>query len=116
MEEAERLADRIVVVDNGLVVASGTLDELLELLPATQSLELDVDRVPDLEGLRRLPGVQGVRMEGRRLVATLDSLARDSASVLAGLASMGVKLKRFSSGRANLEDVFLSLTGRRLRD
>jgi len=84
MEEAERLADRIVIIDHGRVVASGTLAELTAMLPAAQTLELDVDGAVDTGALAALPGVKRVR--------------------------------HMRSGRGNLEDVFLALTGRGLRD
>ena len=83
MEEAERLADRIVIIDHGGVVASGTLAELT-MLPAARTLQLDVDEAVDTDMLAALPGVKRVR--------------------------------RMSSDRGNLEDVFLALTGRGLRD
>jgi len=84
MEEAERLADRIVIIDHGRVVASGTLAELTAALPAAQTLQVDVDATIDAGVLAALPGVKRVRHMG--------------------------------PDRGNLEDVFLTLTGRELRD
>ncbi|MGZ5715184.1 MAG: ABC transporter ATP-binding protein, partial [Caldimonas sp.] len=57
MEEAERLCDRIVIVDHGKVVASDTLAGIERLLPATQSLEIEVDGAVDLRSLAGLPGI-----------------------------------------------------------
>jgi ABC-2 type transport system ATP-binding protein len=116
MEEAERLADRIVIIDHGAVVASGTLPQLLSRLPAAQTLQFDIDGTLDTNALLSLPGVRTARLEAGRLSIGLDDLTRDAAAVWQALAANGVQVRHASSGRANLEDVFLALTGRQLRD
>ena len=116
MEEAERLADRIVIVDHGRVVAAGTLAELVRLLPAAQTLVIELDTAPDLAALQRLEGVKQARFEASRLTLALDDLTRTAARVLQALALAGIDVRQVDSGRANLEDVFLALTGRQLRD
>lgn len=116
MEEAERLADRIVIVDHGQVVATGTLPELLATLPAANTLQLDVEGTLDPQGLLALPGVHAARLEAGRLSLALDDLTRDAPAVWQAVAAAGVQVRHVSSGRANLEDVFLALTGRQLRD
>jgi ABC-2 type transport system ATP-binding protein len=113
MEEAERLADRIVVIDHGRVVASGTQAQLFALLPASQTLQLEIDGEPDDAALDGLPGVRRV---GQTLEARVDDLARDAGALLAALAQRGIAVRRLASARASLEDVFLQLTGRALRD
>ncbi|MDE2148172.1 MAG: ABC transporter ATP-binding protein [Burkholderiales bacterium] len=84
MEEAERLADRLVIVDHGRVVAAGTQAELRDLPAAAPRLRLEIEGPVDLAAVRALPGVLGVRSLG--------------------------------AGTASLEDLFLALTGRQLRD
>ncbi|MCE9657252.1 MAG: ABC transporter ATP-binding protein [Burkholderiales bacterium] len=116
MEEAERLCDRIVIVDHGQVVASDTLAGIEKLLPATQSLEIEVDGVADLVTLAALPGIDKVSQEGTLLRAGIADLARDTPALLAALAAGGRRVSRIASARPGLEDVFLSLTGRQLRD
>jgi ABC-2 type transport system ATP-binding protein len=116
MEEVERLADRVVIIDHGRVVASGSLPELYRLLPAAQKLELDIDGQPDTERLRQLPGVRSVHAANGRWSFGLDELAQGTTTVLQALAAAGLAVRHIASERANLEDVFLALTGRQLRD
>ncbi|MGE1076324.1 hypothetical protein ACQJ22_27780, partial [Pseudomonas fragariae (ex Marin et al. 2024)] len=80
MEEAERLADRVVVIDHGRVVASGTQAELFALLPAAQALQLEIDGAP---GDAALQGLPFVKRTGQRLEIGVADLARDAGAVLA---------------------------------
>ena len=116
MEEAERLCDRVVIMDHGQVVASDTLAGLYKRLPAVETLELEVDGSVDLDALARQPGIDRPTQDGTRLRAGVSDLGRTAPALLSWLAANGHAVHRISSGRAELEDVFLSLTGRQLRD
>jgi ABC-2 type transport system ATP-binding protein len=116
MEEAERLCDRIVIIDHGKVVASDTLAGIERLLPATLSLEIEVDGPVDLAALAGLPGIEQPMQEGAVLRAAIADLGRDVPALLVALSAQGRTVTRIGSARAGLEDVFLSLTGRALRD
>ena len=118
MEEAERLCDRIVIMDHGKVIANDTLAGLYRQLPvsATLELELEIDAGVNIEALRQQPGVHTASQENGRLTVGVDSLSTTAATVLAWLAAQGHRVNRISSGRANLETLFLALTGRQLRD
>ncbi len=116
MEEAERLADRIVIVDHGRVVAEGRLPELLARLPASRQLLLRLDGAPALAPLHTLPGVLQAQASGSELQLVLQDLGPSVARVLAQIEAQGLQVLHLHSGRATLEDVFLQLTGRALRD
>ena len=116
MEEAERLCDRVVIMDHGQVVASDTLAGLYRRLPAVETLELEVEGNVDLAALARQPGIELPTQDGTRLRAGISDLGRTAPALLSWLAANGHAVHRISSGRAELEDVFLSLTGRQLRD
>jgi ABC-2 type transport system ATP-binding protein len=116
MEEVERLADRVVIIDHGRVVAEGTLPALVRRLPAAQKLDIELEGEADPALLQGLPGVQGVQVLPGRWQVALDDLTQGSAAVLQALAARGHAVRHVASARANLEDVFLALTGRQLRD
>jgi len=116
MEEAERLCDRVVIMDHGRVVASDTLAGLYQRLPAVETLELEVEGAVDLVALGAATGVTRPIQDGTRLHVGVAELGRSAPQLLTWLAAHGHGVHRISSGRADLEDVFLSLTGRQLRD
>lgn len=113
MEEAERLADHITIIDHGRVVAEGTQAQLYARLPAAQTLHVEIAGEPDDAALAGLPGVQRV---GQRLDISVGDIGRDAGPMLAALAQRGITVRGVASARATLEDVFLQLTGRALRD
>ena len=120
MEEAARLCDRIVIIDQGRVVAHDTLRGLLRLLPAANrlSIELEEPVTADdwLPALRALPGVTSATLQGERLDVGTSALASSASRVLGLLADRGLACSHVHSERGDLEAVFLELTGRRLRD
>ncbi len=116
MEEAERLCDRIVIMDHGKVIASDTLAGLYTRLPAPQTLAVDFEGDLDLAALCRVSGVREAHVKNNQLKIALDDLSNDAATVLVWLGAQELKVNHVSSGRANLETLFLALTGRQLRD
>ena len=116
LEEAERLADRIVIVDHGRVVAAGTPAVLIRALGNTGVVTLEVGGAVDTAALLGEPGVTRAAQDGETLTLTISDLGASLPHVMTWLAARGHAIRRVASSQANLEDVFLSLTGRQLRD
>lgn len=118
MEEAERLCDRIGIVDAGSLIAEGTRDELVRLVGEHDRIELGcVGAVDGLTtALEAMEGVVEVAAHGSALTITLDDAARRLAQVIAAAQASGVAVESAEVARPDLEAVFLHLTGRALRD
>jgi len=116
MEEAERLCDRILIMDHGRIIAEDTLAGLLRRLPVNNTMELEVGGVVDLSALRQDTGIGLAEQKEDRLHLGVKDLAADTTRALQWLSAHGHAVAQVQSGRASLEDVFLALTGRQLRD
>jgi ABC-2 type transport system ATP-binding protein len=119
MEEAERLCDRIIIVDHGKVIANDTLDAVRRLVPGVNVLELDIDNPGKgdwADALRQVDGVEAVACEGGTLRVTVRDLLDISPRVLLWLRDGGYRCSHIASQRADLETVFLTLTGRSVRN
>jgi ABC-2 type transport system ATP-binding protein len=119
MEEVERLCDRIVIIDHGKVLADDSLTGLLARAPVANKLTLKYNLPPDTAALaevRNVPGVTRVDLDGTDLSVAATDLGTAAPRVLEELAARGFRCQELTSRRANLEDVFLALTGHTLRD
>jgi len=116
MDEAERLCDRIAIVDHGKVIALGTPAELIRSLHAADVVELLSEPMLSEEELRRLPGVSDVHRRGPNWALAVHSVTESVPPLLAAVEKAGARLTHLSTHRATLEDLFVSLTGRELRD
>lgn len=116
MDEAEQLCDRLLVMDKGRIVASGSPRELIERYVSREVLELRVadGRRPMLES--RLPTLSPDVTHIERLQDRLQLYADDGEAVLERVHAMGIEIERALVRRASLEDVFLRLSGRTLVD
>lgn len=116
MEEASRLCDRVGIMDRGRVIALGTPAELIESLGADQILEFST-RGELVEGtLGHLPGVRNVRAHPAGYSLTVSDIGTALPALLAELDKQQAGLITLATHQATLEDVFVSLTGRMLRD
>ncbi|HSO32197.1 MAG TPA: ABC transporter ATP-binding protein [Labilithrix sp.] len=129
MDEAQRLCDRVGVVDHGKMIALGTPQELIDSLGGNQIVEIAVADGPQrpeeetrqalaelAEALRAATGVQHARAQGGRVVLTVTELHVALPAILAELGERRLDLTDLSTHQATLEDVFVTLTGRALRE
>ncbi len=120
MEEAERLCDRLVVIDHGKVIANDTLHGLYGLLPVTNLITIEMECREDdgatwLPEFRALGYVKSAQLSAGVLSAGVHTLA-DAPPVLAWISARGLSFRHVVTERPTLETVFLTLTGRSLRD
>jgi ABC-2 type transport system ATP-binding protein len=119
MDEAERLCERVAIMDHGRIIALGTPRELIASLGAEHMVEFALTGgagLIDLADLERLDGVLSARFENGRCVLSVSKLHRALPAVLSQFAAAGLQLSELRTHTATLEDVFVSLTGRHLRD
>jgi ABC-2 type transport system ATP-binding protein len=116
MDEAQRLCDRVAVVDKGKVISLGTPRDLIESLGGTDVVEIKCDGVLDEDGLRALEGVHAVKAHAEGISLTVEQLHKTLPLLLSHLQRCGRPLTGLSTHHATLEDVFVNLTGRHLRD
>jgi ABC-2 type transport system ATP-binding protein len=113
LEEADRLAAQLAIVDRGRVVATGSPNELKrELRGDALHVELENDLNGARAGLDRVAGLREVTIDGRSLRARADDGARAVPAVLAALDSHGVAVASVTVARPSLDDVYLRYAGR----
>ncbi len=121
MEEAERLCDRVAIMDHGKVIALGTPRELIASLGAEHVIEFALsDGLPDdlMDPIRGVGGVTAVRPGAGAggLSLTVTELHRTLPALLSLLQQRRLELSSLTTHHATLDDVFVALTGRQLRD
>jgi ABC-2 type transport system ATP-binding protein len=116
MDEAERLCDRVAIMDHGKVIALGTPRELIASLGAEHMVEFSSARVPDATGLAEIEGIRDVHAENGTVRMQVTELHRAVPALLGEMARQGIALTELRTHSATLEDVFVTLTGRHLRD
>jgi ABC-2 type transport system ATP-binding protein len=116
MDEAERLCDRVAIVDHGRRIALGTPAELIDQSGGQHLVELSTDPPLRPEALAGLAGMRALRAQGDGFVLSIDGPHVALPALVARLGERGVRPTRLVSRTATLDDVFLALTGRTLRE
>ena len=120
LEEAERLSDEVVIIDRGTVIEAGPPREVVARLGAEAIVELHFagtggDALDDAT-LRAIDGIQSVRREPGTVVLTTTAVQSTVGALLGLLTARGLALEDLRTHRPTLEDVFVALTGKHLRD
>ncbi len=115
MEEAERLCDRVAIMDHGKIVALDTPQNLIDSLGAENRVVFEVSGPFSEESLRAAPGVVRVERIGERVVVygQKDGLV---SGVVDALEAGGIRFENLRTEQPTLEDLFLALTGKEMRD
>jgi ABC-2 type transport system ATP-binding protein len=125
MDEAERLCDRVAIMDHGRVIALGTPQQLIATVGGEDIVEFavtakDISRAHELtlqtQHLTAIPGVQSHRVDEGLHQLSVSQLHTAVPRIFAALEEQGLHLSEFRTHSATLEDVFVRLTGRNLRD
>ena len=115
MEEAERLCDRVLILDHGSLVALDTPEALVSALGVEKRLVFTLPEEAELPSLLGYPAISRVERNGSRVIVYGQG-NRFASSVVVALEDAGVELLDLRTEQANLEDVFLRLTGREMRE
>jgi len=119
MDEAERLCDRLAIIDHGQVIAEGTPADLIDRLGGHHVVEFSVSGNSDgaaLDTWRGLPGVESVRHDDGLVCLSVREPHLTIPALLDAVGRQGSQLLHLTTRQASLEDVFVRLTGRHLRE
>jgi ABC-2 type transport system ATP-binding protein len=118
MEEVEILCDRVIIIDKGKLLASGTTDELKKLARIEEKITIEVGKVDEkyIDIIKSWDSVEKVSLNANLLVITYSEGKNNLGNIMDYLNKEKIKYNKVYSERPTLNDVFLELTGKELRD
>jgi len=118
MEEVEEICTRIAIVDHGQIIAEGTKEQLKSIITNTKDMWIEVKSVDGLEPnqLQGISGVEAVQIEENMIKINSDTGVNNLNKIIETLIKNGLEIRSLEEQEPNLETVFLTLTGRNLRD
>jgi ABC-2 type transport system ATP-binding protein len=118
MEEVEEVCTKIGIIDHGKLIAEGDKDELKSIITDKNTVAVTVDSIMklNLEGLRKIQGVDSIELEENIIKINTVKEVNNLDKIIFYLTTSGVHIKNIESKIPDLETVFLTLTGRKLRD
>ena len=116
MEEAERLCERVAIIDHGEIIATDQPESLVAQHFQEEAIEFELDQSVALDELNRLAGATNALIENGRVTVYSNSVPTTISALLELARQRGIELTDLYVRRATLEDVFLKLTGRRIRE
>ena len=115
MEEAERLCDRIGIIDGGKIIAEGTLDELKKCTPIAEGAAITFSQLSE-EQYRLLTAEKKNKRSGNTIYFYTSEIQKQLAAIVLKCSEFGLEITQIEVIKSNLETIFLSLTGKNLRD
>ncbi len=118
MEEAERLCDRLAIIDHGKIIALGTPYDLIKNYFEEKAIQFEIEHPPPKTVLQEFPGTTNVTIDANEIIIYSNNIPATMAAVLQFAEKEGLtkQLKDLHVREATLEDVFLKLTGRKIRE
>ena len=118
MEEVEQLCDRVAILDKGNVIAEGTLDELRNMIKKSEIITIEAGGLDDeaIDKVKSLSNVYNTAYDGNTLKVEAGAGTHNVIDIVNILQDKGYRLKKIYSEQPTLNDVFLELTGKTLRD
>ena len=117
MEEAERLCDRIGIIDHGKIIAEGTLDELRNTTNVDESIIIHFEEsINDKAGLLKKSFNNILSINENSIVIPSKNSGKELPQILMQINQVGLEVHQVEINKVNLETIFLNLTGRKLRD